>query len=199
MTTAALDNLLTTIWNQLSEAASGPGSPFRTAVLATTTGAASAIRTVVIRDFERKTHRLYCHTDRCSAKSHHISTRPHTEWLFHDSGTQVQVRVAGPTQILTDGERVQKLWNDAPARARQGYLVQHAPGTCLPERATGLPAQLIDRYPSQEESEAGRQNFAVVECHIESVDWLELATYGHARAQFHWQPDGTWKANWVVP
>lgn len=199
MNTDTLDELLTTIWKLLDEAQSTPSSPFRTAVIATTTGNASGLRTVVLRDFNAQTPSLFCHTDRRSAKSLQIAARPHTEWLFHDPDRQLQIRLAGPAQVHTRGEQVRKLWQAVPLRARLGYLVETAPGSLSRKRTTGLPAGVLERYPSAQESEAGFDNFAVIECHIEFVDWLQLGTFGHTRAQFWRQHDSTWKSAWVVP
>jgi hypothetical protein len=58
---------------------------------------------------------------------------------------------------------------------------------------------LENRDPSEAESEAGRQNFAVVVCQVRQIDWLFLTPYGHRRANFTWNGSGQLRTCWLVP
>ena len=193
-----LDTLLEQVWRLLGEAARIPGAAFRTAVIATTSEEGAQLRTVVVRDFDALDHSLFCHTDTRSSKVGQLQAYARMQWLFFNPQAQLQVRVSGVTTVLSDDARTHKLWSEAPLRIRHGYLVEDAPGTPAEQRTTGLPAAMHERHPTPEESGAGLKNFAVLQCKIDFVDWLELGAFGHGRAQFRRQSD-RWHGHWVVP
>ena len=45
-------------------------------------------------------------------------------------------------------------------------------------------------------SDEGYKNFTVIQCNIESIEWLYLAAKGHRRARFDFSNN---KQNWLVP
>ena len=49
---------------------------------------------------------------------------------------------------------------------------------------------------TMEESEKGYKNFTVIQCNIESIEWLYLAAKGHRRIRFDLKNN---KNNWLVP
>ena len=49
---------------------------------------------------------------------------------------------------------------------------------------------------TMEQSEEGYKNFTVIQCNIESIEWLYLAAKGHRRARFDITNDNQ---NWLIP
>lgn len=193
-----LDAVLKSVWEALARGAMHPGSPFRTTVLATGAQREPRLRTVVLRHFEREARLLACHTDCRSTKVEEIARTPRVQWLFWDAERRIQLRASGQAVVSTEGHLVDNVWERAPAGARLGYLTEAPPGTRSEARWTGLPATLCERDPTEKESERGRENFALIACQVDELDWLQLGRYGHARAQFRWE-DGRLDASWVVP
>jgi hypothetical protein len=56
-----------------------------------------------------------------------------------------------------------------------------------------------DRRPTEEETQPGRANFALVVTRATAIDWLYLASEGHQRARFGLGADGAWQGCWLEP
>ena len=75
-------------------------------------------------------------------------------------------------------------------------------GICCPKPGV-LPAALAPSTPASSPTppqplECGFENFAVIDCQVESVDWLYLQHSGHLRARYTWQDD-QWQSSWLAP
>ena len=65
--------------------------------------------------------------------------------------------------------------------SRKCYLTEKAPSSMTTLSEDGISKHLKGIDPSQEESEKGYDNFAIVENEIQNIDWLYLASSGHRR------------------
>lgn len=194
----SLDALLASIWESLQKGAMARAHQFHTGVIATVSEGAPQARTVVLRKVIPETRTLMFHTDQRSQKISELAQNPNVSWLFYDADARVQLRLSGVATAHHQGELADAQWKNAKLLSRRCYL-SIAPSTKLEEPASGLPESLLKRNPTLEESEAGRENFAVVETRIHAIDWLWLNSSGHLRAKFAWLPSGEWAASWVVP
>ncbi len=195
---ASLDDALETAWRQLTEGAKRSAAPFHLGVLATRGAEGPSLRTVVLRAVFPDQRTLLCHTDARSGKLNEIGADNHVAWLFYDAKLKVQLRLGGKARIHIDDALAKTQWERTRLSARRCYLATDSPGTPTKTAGGGMPVNLEDRSPTLAESEEGWTNFAVVACHIETVDWLSLSAHGHRRAQYRW--DGaTWQAAWVAP
>jgi hypothetical protein len=77
------------------------------------------------------------------------------------------------------------------------YLSELRPGTEQEIPYPGYPEELQNRPPDEEESVAGRSNFAVIECRVLEMDYLHLSREGQTRARFQYEP--TLKLAWLAP
>ena len=91
-----------------------------------------------------------------------------------------------------------KGWELSRLSSRKCYLTKKAPSsiTKLPE--DGIPEHLKGIDPSQDESEKGYDNFAVIENQIQNIDWLYLASSGHRRLKIDFENfEPIFK--WIIP
>jgi 3-hydroxyisobutyrate dehydrogenase len=183
---ANLDSIFVQIWIDLGHGVFRASHPFHTPVLATENEHGPDARTVVLRDASLDRRSLVCHTDFRSPKVGVLRIHPRVAWLFYDRDRNTQIRVRGHVSISHDDELAQARWKASAARSRACYHASLAPGT-----ATDSPraAQPLD---------SGFDNFAVIDCRVESIDWLYLQHAGHLRASYTWR-DGRWHSTWLAP
>jgi hypothetical protein len=194
----SLDALLASIWKSLENGARSRLHPFHTGVIATVSDDAPQARTVVLRKVMAETRTLIFHTDQRSQKISELTKNPNISWLFYDTTERVQLRLSGVANLHHTDTLADIQWQNTKLTSRRCYL-SIPPLTRLEKAGSGLPESLLKRNPTLEESEAGRENFTVVETHIHTIDWLWLNSSGHQRAKFVWQPNGDMIADWVVP
>ncbi len=195
---ANLDEILARIWMQLTKGAQRNDEPFHLGVLATNGPEGPSLRTIVLRAVFPEQRMLICHTDIRSSKLNEINLDNRIAWLFYDVKGKIQLRLSGEASIHTDDGLAKCRWQGTQLSARRCYLAAHGPGTPIATASTGLPSSLEGRSPTVEESERGWEQFAVIACHVQKMDWLCLNARGHRRANFHW--DGhKWRAIWVAP
>lgn len=193
----SLEEVLSDTWARLEAGARQPGTPFHTPALATLDGDECAVRTVVLRRVDVPERRLVCHTDRRSPKTDQMARRPRVTWLFYDAREKIQVRASGIASLHRDDALAETQWEASRPMSRRCYLGA-SPSIASRERTSGLPDALRERTPTPSHSESGRQNFLVVACVVQSLDWLHLHAGGHARAAFVW--DGQqWDSTWLTP
>ncbi|MEM6458768.1 MAG: pyridoxamine 5'-phosphate oxidase family protein [Planctomycetota bacterium] len=197
--TDSLPDLLDHLWHHLDVATRSAKPPFHLPTLGTVDAEGHpATRTVVLRGIHRDTRQVICHTDARAGKVGHLAERPVSSWVFYDAPAKVQLRVAGPTTVHTDDGLADRQWSSSRPSSRRCYLAPRPPGSACDGPSPNLPASVVGRVPDEEESEAGRANFAVVCCVATRFDFLYLHHAGHRRAVFTWdggpgaEPAMTW-------
>ena len=183
---ARLDSIFVQIWIDLGQGALRGRHPFHTPVLATQGDAGPDARTVVLRDADAGLRRLICHTDIRSPKIRALQSQPQVAWLFYDRSNNTQLRARGRVRVSHDDELARTRWKASAARSRDCYHAALAPST--PASSPAAPEPL----------ESGFENFAVIDCEVDSIDWLYLQHGGHLRARFDWR-DGQWASTWLAP
>jgi hypothetical protein len=158
------------LWRALQLAARDKSHPWRTPVLATTDGDVGDARTVVVRDAEPDTATVRVYSDARAAKVAQIATHPLGTLVMWSPALGWQLRMRVRLEVSTEGLEVSSRWARLKlSPAAQDYLSAQAPGT-------PLDAALAAR--------GGRANFALIDAHVQSIDWLELHADGHRRARF---------------
>ncbi|MEM8781394.1 MAG: hypothetical protein AAGE65_00940 [Planctomycetota bacterium] len=205
----SLDDVLTDAWAQLHHAATTAKHGFHLPTLVTTpigfdpSSDAPQARVVVLRHVDPFPPSsgilpgVCAHTDTRSPKAHHLWEPAPAAWVFYDRTAKLQVRLTGPTRLLTfdvDGEDrafVEQRWNDSTLSSKRCYLAPHAPGTPADAPSPNLPPSLRDRVPEREaETEPGKANFAVIRTQAAALDVLHLHHAGHRRAAFTFDESG---------
>ncbi len=190
-----VDTIIEESWRHLKEAAESETHPWRLGNLATVSESRPRIRSVVLRDVQTESRELICYTDQRSDKINEIKASPWVEWMAYDSVTRVQIRLRGVASIHINDAYSEQHWRESSPEHRRGYITVSVPGTKAESAVPNLPDYLFDRLPNDEETQLGYENFAVVVCRIEHLDWLQLRRNGHLAAQFLWTDkwDGHWK------
>lgn len=191
--------ILKKIWKHLDLGAIDRNHPFHTPVFATISENIPHPRIVVLRRFWRKNPRgLAFHTHHSSAKVVEIKENPHISWLFYHPQERFQLRISGIATIHSNDELADEQWDATGLFSRRCYIGE-APSQPSEKPTTGLPEDLINRQPTKEESEQGRQNFVVISSTIDSIDCMELDVKGHRRSLFIWNEKGELETKWLTP
>ena len=90
----------------------------------------------------------------------------------------------------------QRCWTTLPAGSRRNFASFAPPGSPAGEPSLSTEAGSLLR-PNGDGN--GWTNFAVADCKIGRLDWLELDNAGHRRAVFAWDRRGDLTAKWVAP
>lgn len=192
------EELLEEIWRELVEGATDAKSAFHTPVLGTLAKGGCGLRTVVLRRVVPEDRALICHTDLRSDKVGEIQQNPAVSWLFYSPAAKIQIRAEGSAVVHHLDDAAREGWQRSQLMSRRAYLIEVGPGTPTELPESGLPPNMLDRSPTEAESEAGWPNFALITSTIERLDWLYLDSNGHRRAQFEWL-DMAFRGKWVIP
>lgn len=168
------------VWRELGQAVQCPTHAWRVGVLATLEGDAADARCVVLREWDAARRTLLIYTDSRSPKVAQLAAHPQGTLVLWSEALGWQLRLRVRLDLQTTGLAVSSRWARLKMTpAAHDYLSPLPPGSPL------------DRAAPVRES---RQHFAVLTAQVQAVDWMELHTEGHRRAQL----DAA-GARWVTP
>lgn len=211
ISSTSMDDLLasvfSSIWTELSSAASDRRHGFHVGTVATVAEDGSPrARSVVLRGVDAERGALRFHTDIRSPKVGEIACRPRVAWHFYAPERTLQVRLLGVAHCAASGAATDLAWSESPLSSRRCYLAPAAPGAVAPGPSPNLPEAVRGRRPTEAESEAGRGRFSTVVTIVSEIDWLSLASGGHRRARFERKPGhgrvesgAGWTGCWIEP
>jgi pyridoxine/pyridoxamine 5'-phosphate oxidase len=186
-------------WEMLSTAVSDRKHPMRSMVVGSVSGAMAQIRTVVLRKVEIEKRKIYFHTDIRSSKIEDINLTGQLSWLAYDQSQRTQIRLCGATIIHHSNDIAKLQWNLTQHHSRRNYLLPEGSGKKETEDFKILKDKLSDFSYTLEESEAGFQNFVVVETSVEKLDWYYAHHTGNKRAGFTYENGLLKNADWLTP
>lgn len=172
-------------------------SGFRTMTVATNTPNGADARMVVLRQVDPVHRYVWFHTDARAEKVIQLEAFPRATLLFWDEKSQIQLRLVSETRLHTDDYVADEHWENVWVGSRKMYLSELVPGSEQPDPYAGFPADLGEDLPTKADSEAGRKNFAVIECRVLSMEYLHLGRAGQTRALFQYEPKR--KLTWLAP
>jgi pyridoxamine 5'-phosphate oxidase len=190
-----LDDVYRDIWQRITRGKADRRSPFHTPVVGTADG---SMRVMVLRGVSPESSTVRFHTDYRSGKIEAIGDGAPVSILFYDTQAKVQIRATGTGLIERTGETADSAWARSANTSRRCYLAHTGPGTQVEAPTSGLPEQFEKTMPTLAETEAGRDNFAVLLIELHRLEWLYLAHDGHRRAAFVRDGDA-WHSHWLVP
>lgn len=194
-----MNEILDKIFALLAQAVKDRHSPLHTPCLATIgADGAARPRIVVLRKCEPNERVLIFHTHRGAPKVAEIERDKRVAWLFYHAAEKMQFRIEAEAEVLTDGAVFETQWRLSKPFSRRCYMGE-APSRTADAETSGLPSEIVDREPSLEESESGRENFAVVRTVIKSIDCLELYFTGNRRSLFFWNAQNELETCWLTP
>ncbi len=172
------------VWRRLNDAADSTDHPMRVFVLATTgaDGAPDA-RLMVLRGADRRTGRIWFHTDRRSDKVEHVRRHPGVCAVAWDHRSGVQVRLRGAAAVHEDDPVATRHWEQINAATRALYASPDVPGAPLRQPD---PRLMCLRHALDAGTEAAaRANFAVIEVAMRTIEWLQVLDDSQRRAVLH--------------
>ena len=196
--TSALEDVLLSSWRMLHKGVGNFRHPFHRAVFSTTRGDKPELRSVILRGFSEKDRILIFHCDVRSAKVTHIRENPNVSCLFYHPKKWLQLRLSGTATVHTDDKTAETQWEKVKLPNRINYSTDSVPGSPTEKPVSGPSDVLREGVSKLLEYPQARQNFAVIVCRFDDLDWLHLKLTGHSRAKFHWQDDRL-DASWIVP
>lgn len=194
----SLPAVLADCWQSLAKSISVRDCGWRLPVLGTAGNEGIRQRLVVLRKVLPLERRLLVHTDARSPKIDAIQQNSRVSWLFYDHVAMSQLQIQGTATIHTKDEVAQALWAAEPEASLRGYLAPFCPGTVCDTHEFNLPESVLGRIPDRSELQTARDNFAVISCEVQAVEWLLLRREGNLRAVFEYLDDGV-KAHWLAP
>ena len=192
----SLPAIETECWQLLHDATGDRSMMTRLPVLGTIDNNRCKQRTVVLRQVQRDQRSLIIHTDLRSPKIQQIEDCPSVSLLCYEPSLEVQLRLSAEVIIHTDNEIADKLWATQHEAIRHSFTARQPPGSVLSERPEDMPNDRLNVIGNES---AGRHNFAVIECVVNSLEWLMLRPEGHLRAIFNYQNHQLTTADWLSP
>jgi len=184
------------IWSMLDNAVKDRSSPFRIPVFICGGQSDFDGRIIVLRKSDQTNNLLQFHSDIRSEKIPKLKNNKNASMLFYDKEEKIQVRLKVECTINHNNEITKESWSKTGHISRKCYLVDNGPGTESPTPTSGLKPELDNFEFTMEQSEEGYKNFTVIQCKIQSIEWLYLAAKGHRRARFELDNN---KEYWLVP
>jgi 3-hydroxyisobutyrate dehydrogenase len=184
------------IWSILDDAVINRSSPFRVPVFICGDQSNFDGRTIVLRKSDKLNNLLQYHTDIRSDKIVKLKNNKNASMLFYDKEEKIQIRIKVECTINHNNEITKKSWSKTGHMSRKCYLVDNGPGTESGIPTSGLNPTVDNFGFTMEQSEEGYKNFAVIQCKIETIEWLYLAAKGHRRARFNLETN---KDTWLIP
>jgi|TARA_B110000438_G_scaffold189433_1_gene181087 pyridoxamine 5'-phosphate oxidase len=184
------------IWSILDDAVINRSSPFRVPVFICGDQSNFDGRTIVLRKSDKLNNLLQYHTDIRSDKIVKLKNNKNASMLFYDKEEKIQIRIKVECTINHNNEITKKSWSKTGHMSRKCYLVDSGPGTESGIPTSGLNPTVDNFGFTMEQSEEGYKNFAVIQCKIETIEWLYLAAKGHRRARFNLETN---KDTWLIP
>lgn len=194
----SIDGILSSIWEMLIDGAEKSKSDFHLGFICTSKNDKPKSRTVVLRKVDQLKNTLLFHTDNRSGKIDEIKNNPNISWLFYSNDNKIQLRLEGNAAVHQNGDLFEQQWDNSKLISRKCYLINDDPGSSINDHYDYLERSLTEGVPTEEQSEMGKINFAVVETKIDSIEWLHLKGSGHLRAKFILDKD-RFKGEWLVP
>ena len=191
-----LEEIQNKYWAMLDDAVTNRSSPFRIPVFMCAYKDEIDGRIVVLRKSDRANNLLQFHTDLRSPKVDILKKNNKASLLFYDKEEKIQLRIKADCEINNQNSTTEESWKKTQHISRRCYLTDSPPGTVSENPTSGMISKLEDFDYTMEQSEEGYQNFTVIKCSIQSIEWLYLAAKGHRRAKFDLKTN---KNVWLVP
>ena len=195
-----IEALLETAWASLRDGVADARHGWHQAAIASigTDGGPDA-RTVVVRSADQGARTVGFHTDLRSGKIERFRADSRVGLLFYDRALRIQLRASGRATVHEDDSLADAAWARSSLSSRRCYLAPMAPSSPIDAFSPNLPSDLLHRVPDEAASEAGRDNFALILCHLDVMEWLHLRHDGHVRARFSWDASGACSSTWLAP
>jgi 3-hydroxyisobutyrate dehydrogenase len=142
---------------------------------------------VTLRRVQRDHGWLQFHADLRSPKAQQTLANPSLAWLFYSRRHSFQIRLQTRAVVHHQDDVANEAWQGTELMSRRCYMMPQAPGTTANEATTGLPPEIQDEIPTEDQSREAYQNFSVVRAWVQSMDLYHIAWDRSRRAIFHYE------------
>jgi|TARA_B100001093_G_scaffold487788_1_gene524361 hypothetical protein len=191
-------NIYDEIVGLMQDAISESSHAYRTFSLASVDDKSPKVRTVVLRDFNKKNNYFEFHSDIRSPKLTELKNNNNFSALFYSSQNKVQIRFSGKAEVFYNCSETVKRWEQVTPSSKRCYMGPFSPSESLSKYHPNIPESVKFKNPSDKESSAGYKNFVIVRCHFNQVDYLKLKYSGHFRCNFVLSKAKI-NAEWIAP
>ena len=165
---------------------------FHTPVLSTISDSKINSRVIVLRGFDPEKRALRIHTDSRSRKIKDISENSDATLLGYDPGLKIQLKLHGSIDTHYQDKIADLAWRDSQEMSKVCYSVSESPGKKIDDpRNYDVDSENIN-------INEGYKNFAVINFHFNSLEFLYLRSSGHRRSIHVWETEEL-RSNWMVP
>ena len=165
---------------------------FHTPVLSTLSDSKINSRVIVLRGFDPEKRALRIHTDSRSRKIKDISENSDATLLGYDPGLKIQLKLHGSIDTHYQDKIADLAWRDSQEMSKVCYSVSESPGKKIDDpRNYDVDSENIN-------INEGYKNFAVINFHFNSLEFLYLMSSGHRRSIHVWEAEEL-ISNWIVP
>ena len=185
-------------WSFLDEAVNIASRPMHQPVIASVKKEIAVMRIVVLRRVDVDAKKIYFHTDIRSEKITDIKLVGKLSWLAYDPAYRTQIRLSGNSFIHHKDEIATQHWLKTPHYSRRCYLQNSSPGSVLTINEATNHLHTNFKY-SMDESEAGFENFAVIETQVNWMEWYYTHSTGNRRAIFLYDESKLKDQYWIAP
>ncbi len=165
---------------------------FHTPVLSTFSDSKINSRVIVLRGFDSEKRALRIHTDSRSRKIKDISEKSDATLLGYDPALKVQLKLHGSIDIHYQDKIADLAWRDSQEMSKVCYSISESPGKEIDD------PENYDVDSKNINLSEGYKNFAMINFHFNSLEFLYLRSSGHRRSIHVWET-GELRSNWMVP
>lgn len=154
--------------------------------------------TVVLRSSLEEQAIIGFNSDIRQKKCQAIEENPHICCLLYNKEEKLQWRIEGLCTVHHQDKIASEAWGEVPTGSRLCYTQDLTPGKVIEEQSQGYsPQRLLCRVKATQWQETYK-NFARLNVHIQSLEWLHLHSQGHSRGIFKCDENG-WQHHWLNP
>ena len=165
---------------------------FHTPVLSTFSDSKINSRVIVLRGFDPVKRTLRIHTDSRSRKIKDISENSDATLLGYDPDLKIQLKLHGSIDIHYQDNIADLAWKDSQEMSKVCYSISESPGNEIDDPGN------YDVDSENININEGYKNFAVINFHFNSLEFLYLMSSGHRRSIHVWEAEEL-ISSWMVP
>jgi len=187
-----LEETLDASFKVLENAVENRRSLFHTPVLSTFSDSKINSRVIVLRAFDPEKRILRIHSDSRSRKIKDVSENSDATLLGYDPGLKIQLKLHGSIDTHYQDNIADLAWRDSQEMSKVCYSISESPGKEIDDPG---------KYDVDSENiniDEGYKNFAVINFHFNSLEFLYLRSSGHRRSIHLWETEEL-RSNWMVP
>ncbi len=179
------------IWRLLCDGVRDRKSFFHTPSLGTIRKGKVKIRTLVLREANKKKLLLRFHSDIRSKKIEDIKKDQKVLIHGYNPLNKIQLQIQGNAKINHHSSLTKTIWSKMDTSSKACYRLKNMPGYKIHSLKDST-------YPESNDPEEGYENFSLIFVQVSQIEWLFLSSKGHRRAIFEYSRLNI-NSKWIAP